>query len=250
MSEFRDLTTSAADLRLLSVFYHEVYVRGFPDPDERESLENMQGYLQLKSQGWYGANNYHILLALQDGRPIACSISDYLAEANAGVIEFLLVDPAHRGQGLGRQLHDATEHLLQSDAHRDSPAGLSCIAIEVNDPFRISAVDDNMDPVARMRLWGRWGYGVLGFDYVQPALSADQAPVTYLRLGAKPLSVQPEFGMPATLVRQIVVGYLRWAMRIDDPEDNPTFQSMANELATRDFVSWTPFSQYLENAAN
>lgn len=243
--EFRDLSASPSDLALLDAFYAGVYIAGFPDPDERESRENMQNYLRLKREGWYGDNSYHILLAIDGGRPVACSISDYLAEPNAGVIEFLLVDPRQRSRGLGRQLHDATEDLLQADARRAGREGLACIAIEMNDPYRLDPADDNMDPFIRARLWGRWGYGALGFPYVQPALSEDQGPVDYLIFGAKPLDPQLRRGFPPELVRSIVMGYLRWAMRITDPSSDPTFQRMAADLAARQAVSWTPFEIYL-----
>lgn len=243
--EFRDLTSDPADLTLLAAFYNDVYIAGFPDPDERESLENMQNYLRLKRDGWYGANNYHILIAVEGGRPVACSISDYLSQPNAGVIEFLLVDTRLRSRGLGRQLHDATETLLLADSLRAGQDRLNCIAIEMNDPYRLDPADDNMDPFARARLWGRWGYGALGFPYIQPALSDDQGPVEYLILGAKPLDPQLRLGFPPALVRSIVAGYLRWAMRIDDPEADPTFQDMSADLIRRNSVSWTPFGVYL-----
>ncbi|MDX1969212.1 MAG: GNAT family N-acetyltransferase [Planctomycetaceae bacterium] len=242
---FQDLTDQPQDLALLARFYADVYIPGFPDANERESLENMQAYLALKRAGWYQSNNYHILLAVEDGAPIACSISDYLAEPNAGVLEFLLVDPQQRGRGLGQELHAATETLLQTDARRAGHAGVSCIAIEMNDPYRVNPADDNMDPFARARLWGRWGYGALGFPYVQPALSTDQGAVDYLILGAKPLDDPLRGGFPPQLVRQIVYGYLRWAMRIENPEANPQFQGMSADLSRRRAVSWTPFAAYL-----
>jgi len=242
---FRELVADAGDFALLETFYRDLYVVGFPDPNERESLENMQSYLRLKAEGWYGDNSYHILLAVDGDRPVACSISDYLARPNAGVIEFLLVDPRQRGRGVGRRLLDATEDLLQADARRAGPEGLTCIAIEMNDPYRFDPARDNMDPFVRARLWSRWGYGALGFSYVQPALSADQAPVNDLILGAKPLQPCLRHGFPPALVRDIVAGYLRWAMRIDDPACDPTFQRMAADLAARRRVPWTPFEIYL-----
>jgi len=242
---FHDLVDHPDDLALLARFYDEIYIPGFPDADERESQANMRAYLRLKRDGWYQANNYHILMALDTGNPVGCSISDYLAEPNAGVIEFLLVDPNLRGRGLGQQLHAATEGLLQGDARQAGRAGLSCIAIEMNDPYRLDPSDDNMDPFVRARLWGRWGYGALGFPYVQPALSADQGPVEYLILGAKPLEDSLHSGFPPELVRQIVAGYLRWAMRIEDPEADPQFRRMAADLSRRRLVSWTPLASYL-----
>jgi len=53
----RELSASADDLALLRSFYDHLYVNEFRDPDERESLANMRRYLELKAQGWYGAND-------------------------------------------------------------------------------------------------------------------------------------------------------------------------------------------------
>jgi len=65
-SEIRDLGTSAADRDLLRTFYTELFVPAFVDADERESLVNIERYLELKAAGWYGANNYHIRVLLDD----------------------------------------------------------------------------------------------------------------------------------------------------------------------------------------
>ena len=69
--QFRELSAAPDDLILLRRFYQDVYVFEFPDADERESLENMERYLELKRQGWYGENSYHVVLVLDtDGTVI------------------------------------------------------------------------------------------------------------------------------------------------------------------------------------
>src|SRR5580700_8093942 len=92
-----DISDKGEDLERLTRFYDELYEAGFPDPNERESLENMKEYLRLKRRGWYGSNNYHIILSFDGDRPVAASVSDYLAIPNCGVIEFLLVDESLHG---------------------------------------------------------------------------------------------------------------------------------------------------------
>jgi len=47
----RELTCRPDDLAVLAEFHRTLYVSLFPDPDERESLENMAGYLRLKAEG-------------------------------------------------------------------------------------------------------------------------------------------------------------------------------------------------------
>lgn len=245
MPAFRELTDDPADLAALRAFYDTLYVAEFPDPDERESLANMAGYLRRKRQGWYGRNNYHIVLGEADGAVVAASISDYLAEPNTGVIEFLLIAPAGRGAGTGRKLLAHTEALLDADARRAHDRPLDAVLAEMNDPLVSSAVTDNLDPVTRALIWHRWGYRGLDFPYVQPALSADQDPVTNLILIGKPLRPDWSAAIPAPVVASSVHEYLRWAMRIDDPGASAEFRAMAATLARTDRVRGLPLDRYV-----
>ena len=243
--ELNDLTDLPADLELLTRFYSELYVANFPDADERESLANMQRYLTLKRDGWYGRNNYHIALLMDEGHVVAASISDYFADVNFGVIEFILVDEGRRGGGLGRRIHEATLALLHDDARRTGKDGLDANIIELNDPFRVPAERDNFDPFARAMAWNGWGYGRLRFRYVQPSLSANQKPVDCLILAAKTFA--PEFAksVPSERVRQFLEAYLIWAMRIPVPRRNSTFRSMARALSTVERVAIEPLASYV-----
>jgi len=244
-TEFFDLTDAPADAARFDRFIRELYIPGFPDPDERESPENMREYLRLRAAGWYGENNYHIVLLTEDDRPVAAAVSDYLAIPNTGVIEFLIVADDCRGKGYGRQLLQATEKLLQDDARRNQQESLAAIVIELNDPFRVAPPNDNHDPFERAHIWSRWGFGRLNFPYVQPALSAEQEPVRCLILGAKPFRADLTNAFPSELVRQILIGYLKWAMRINDPEADATFQTMAAYLATVPQVPLTSLPEYM-----
>lgn len=230
MNDLIELTNSDADLELLRKFYRECYVLEFPDPNERESLENMEKYLQLKHQGWYGNNNYHIIIAIQSKQFIGGVVADFLAEANTGVIEFIFVLPQFRQQGIGKILLTDIENRLILDAKSALGVDLDCIVAEMNDPFQTSEVEDNLDPVRRSRLWDKWGYAVLDFPYIQPALSPEQAPVFNLLLLSKIFNRQWQQSVPSDRVKIIVHEYLRWAMRIEEPE------SRAEYITTIDFL--------------
>ena len=240
--EMRELTAAAGGL--LEAFYSEVYEREFPDPDERESLANIARYLSLRDDGWYGRNNYHVVLACRGDTVLGGCILDYLAEPNAGVIEFLFTVVAARGQGVGRSLLAEAERLATVDASRTGRA-LAWIAAEMNDPFVATEVPDNMDPFVRARIWHGWGFAALDCPYVQPALSAGQQPAEGLLLIAKPIAAAWRAGVPASLVRCLVAEYLRWAMRIDAPEANPQFRALADWLGRRETVDLTPLARYI-----
>jgi len=242
---FRELTASSSDRAVLRRFYDDVYTPEFPDLDERESLVNIERYLELKSEGWYGNNAYHVIVVESAGEAVAGVIADYLAEPNAGVIEFLVVTPALRGRGLGRRLHDHTEAVLVDDARRAGHPALDYVVAEINDPFRIDLAADNLDPFLRARVWGGWGYRKLDFPYVQPALSETQQPVHHLMLAMKPVVAAYAEAMPAARLRDTVRAYLRWAMRIPDPDANAEYQAMQNHLAVREGVPSIPLARYV-----
>lgn len=46
-----ELSAAPGDRSLLRRFYEELYLPEFPHPDERESLPNMERYLELKDSG-------------------------------------------------------------------------------------------------------------------------------------------------------------------------------------------------------
>ena len=229
----RELSDSDSDAATLRLFYASVYVREFPDPDERESLANMETYLRVrKPKGWYGKNNYHIIVAELAGRTAALCVADYVADANVGIIEFLVVVPEVRGFGLGHQMMDYIESLFVADARRAHGTHLRGIVAEMNDPFRAALLDDNMDPFDRALLWHGWGFRLLDMPYVQPPLSEAQGPVECLVLIARPL-LPPFDEWPADAVLALIRDYLIYAMRFENPATNPHFVTMARWLAGR-----------------
>lgn len=240
---FRELTAAAGDLALLDRLYADLYVPEFPDEDERESLENIRRYLALKAQGWYGRNNYHVVVAQRREQGIGLSISDYLAVPKAGVIEFLVVAGEARGEGFGAKLLAKTEALFVADAARNGDA-LSCIAAEMNDPFK-SPLDDSLDPFRRAVVWGRWGYRRLDFPYVQPALSGNKNAVANLLLMAKPMRHRYRAELPAALVKDLLCQYMIWAMRIADPQANPVYDAMRRYLDAHAEVSIQSLGAYV-----
>ncbi|BAL24501.1 GNAT family N-acetyltransferase [Azoarcus sp. KH32C] len=246
---FREIDASRAGLAALTRFYRDNYVREFPDPDERESLANMRRYLRLKDEGWYGQNNYHIVIAEVEGAAVGGIVFDYLAAPNAGVVEFVFVDAAQRRAGIGRALLDEALRILRTDARERCGKRLAAVVAEMNDPFVRPPTPDNLDPFRRAELWGRWGFGVLRFPYVQPALSAGQAPVGCLLLIARLFRPVPKTGVSAAWVELVVAEYLRWAMRIDQPERDTSFRDMAAFLTRQRRIAWQPLQHYVGHDA-
>ena len=243
--QLREIDATPAGLARLGRFYRGAYVPEFPDPDERESLHNMRGYLSAKARGWYGPNAYHVVVAELDGRPAGGAISDYLCAPNAGVVEFLFVAPDARGRGIGRALLDETIRLLRADARASGRGRLVAVLAEMNDPFRRSPTPDNLDPFDRALVWGRWGFAALGMRYLQPALSRAQQPVRNLMLVARMLARPAARRVPSAWALEVVSEYMRWAMRIASPGRNAEFRAMAAALGAQRHVALTALQRYV-----
>ena len=229
--EFREISSSSgSDTQLLRQFYAECLVPAFPDEDERESLENIENYLRLKEDGKYGANNYHVIVACDGDKPIAGSIFDYLVEPNAGVIEFLMVSPDQRQGGLASRLLRQTESAIAADAQRVGRE-VDWLLAELDDPFRVSLAESDFNPFTRASIWHWWGYRMLDFRYIQPALSPEKSPATTLLLAAKTLSPQFAESIPTARVLAFLREYMVWAMRIETPETEPVYREIAERLS-------------------
>ena len=231
MVEFLELSMAEqTDHEMLRRFYSECLVPAFPDPDERESLENIQKYLWLKQRGELGANNYHVLVVLDGDAVVAGSVSAYLEKPSAGAIEYLFVNPEQRGKGLANHLLEATEHTLAADAESARRA-IELIIAEIQDPFRTPRSGAAFDPFKRAAIWHRWGYRVMDFPYVQRALTPQQATVDTLLLITRTFSAEFEQSIPPDRVLTVLHEYLRWVMQIPVPREEPTFAAMAEHLS-------------------
>jgi len=242
--EIIELGSAPEDMDLLSRLHRTLYAQAFPIEDERELLRNMEIYLQLKKQGWYGRNNYHVLVMLDGEQPVGMSISDYLERSGAGVIEFLVVSRKKRHRGLGRLLLDRTEAALQADAAK-TERRLDLVCGEMNDPFKSTGLPDSMDQVQRALVWDSWGYRRLRFPYVQAALSPALRPVENLLLMARVLNPEWSAGVPSNRVLQVVEDYQRWAMRIADPPSDQSYRGMAEGIADQRMVALGSLADYV-----
>lgn len=240
-----ELTSSPRDIKILREFYNSIFTVGFPDPNERESLVNMERYLELKAKGWYKKNNYHILMYLENQTPIACIIIDYLAAPNTGIIEFVIVKPTLRQCGLGANLLEWAENELDIDSRRAGNRGWDYLVAEVNDPFKTNPLFDSMDEFDRTLIWDRWGFKRIRFPYIQPALSRKTEPVYNSLLVCKVHNTNNLDHMPSPILKQVIYNFIIWAMRIENPNLNNDFREMERFLEKRKNVELASLAKYV-----
>jgi hypothetical protein len=201
---------------------YDLYCRNFPLPEEQETQENFQLCLALNDakavqakHGPYHESYLAIRPAGQDGAEailgglifgVASSAAHrahgFLATVQA-IYLFLekdravsrwLLSAAGRAQIEAAILDQARAACLLPHfraAAGEATSGRIAILFEVNDPLRMSQrqKDDDRDlshvhPALRYCMWMANGAAPMEADYVQPPLSAGQAPAHYLDLFA------------------------------------------------------------------
>jgi hypothetical protein len=106
-------------------------------------------------------------------------------------LNYLFVDPQHRGRGYFRKIMGACRELVRRSFEPlpTNATGPLLMFIEQNDPLKLTADEyardsshAGIDQVDRVRIWQRVGARIINFPYVQPALSDDQQADTGLML--------------------------------------------------------------------
>lgn len=211
---------------IFSQAYHDLFIPAFPDPDERETPQQILDKLCLRHHGYYGRNGYHVVVALVDGRPVGLGVIGYLAKSNCGVVEFIAVSAACRGQGVGSELQRHCEQVLAADAMEQTGRPLDWLLIEAHDPERVAPEEDVGDPRARIRFWERQGFRRLEVAYVQPPLDSKAAPVRKFLLMGKVLNPQWNGCVPGPVLATALKEYAYWGFDIESPGDNPYVREM------------------------
>ncbi len=220
----------------LAAFYAGIYTDSFPDEDERESFENIINYMRESqaAKDWV----FHALLVKdRDGGVVAGAFVDYFAKTNAGVIEFIAVDPKARYSGVGSSFFKQIVKTLDADAARLCGAlTVRCVFCEVDMPnCRVGS------GIGHLRFWEKNWFRKLDFRYEQPALSAAQQPVGHLWLAACPRRNASGASLPAKYVCDVIRDYVRYSMGIPDPEGNAQFSRMKQRLDSSESVALVPF---------
>jgi len=175
--EFVDLRQNY-NKELLVRFYDTMMVPNFGQFEDE--LEDVEIWIELlespKSEDQF---NLHILLALQkDGAEkktiLGGCACEYYPQSNCGLLTYIAVDPAHRSKGISGHIVQQVLSTLNGDAVKGGKPGLSALFLETNDATKVSAEKDVMDPLVRHKVLNRLGFSILGFQYVQPALSEEQ----------------------------------------------------------------------------
>ena len=207
----------------LGIFYTDIYMESFPDPNEREQFDNLLLYLK---RGHESADyEFHIVLAKDENdKIIGGCIFDYYTASNAGVIEFLAIRKDLQSSGIGTALYKNALSILERDAYAATKEQLRCICCEIDSP------EYNKASIKKyLYFWHKNGYKHLDFKYIQPALSQSQQPVYGLWFNIMPLNLG-ENGISGNYILSVIADYMKFSMQLGDYENSQEYKAMKREL--------------------
>ena len=218
-------------LALLAKAYKEVYEAGFPIKEARESLDVWLDNLKDKQ----ASVNITISILgenLDTSNPIlkAMTIGYYYQNQDVGLLAYIVTAPAFMTQGLGSTLNDANNHALLQFA-KNKKSQLKGIFLECNDPAKVSAQEDVMDPAVRIKIFEKWGAIVLPIDYVQPPLEKGAAKCDTLKLLAYPHPETGQYPTPEAIKAYITGIYTELAKYAGcSPKNNPDYTKTIKQI--------------------
>jgi GNAT superfamily N-acetyltransferase len=246
--------------------FYELYGKVFTLPEEREPIEGFRTVLGLTADPAvardFGPISERITLAIDPATGKVIGATNYIyygygeawteyGAAASCQLNFICVDPKHRGRGVAPRLLRDMEEKLAIFAEGAVPAsrGFLFVTCEQNNPARMTKDqlaadirDSGMDPNARLAWWVRQGYRRLDFAYRQPPLNPGQDACAYLDYYVRFPDGRDRPGLPAALLAEhlrrfffVSVGKLQV-----DMQANPEWRLQQGDLAARDTVAVVP----------
>lgn len=217
-------------LGLLGRFYCELYIKEFPDENERESLDNI--IKQAKRMKNERECRYHCILATLGGQIVGGIIGDYFAKSNCGVIEFIVVEQSKRQQRIGSGLISNLINFFNTDAQKYSnKSKIDYYFFEVENPNRM--ITNNLVENCKKRLsfWNKMSADLLEINYVQPPLEKGKSSVDYLFLAICVVNTQlSRDEIKKERIIRFLQEFFMYAFGIEDINNCKEYKKMICEL--------------------
>lgn len=170
--QIANITKDTPELfHLLEEAYNDIFVDAFPDEKARESLDKL---MRAAKGGFDKVDPVINILGenLEDPESYVIkgiSIGYYYKRENVGLLAYNAIDPEHQECGLGKLMVESRIQSMQAFA-RAQGKELAGVFVECNDPLKVPASMDSMDPAKRIAIFEKWGARQIPIDYVQPPL--------------------------------------------------------------------------------
>lgn len=173
----------------LDHFFRDIYAAAFPDDNERENPEDIRRRL-FSSQLRPETQTLCVLATDGSGHCTGGILADYHESSDILLVTYIAVDERKRKKGIGTKLFINGIQMICDHIRQHVPgASAEKIFLEVSIPgFGPDDFETDFErSEGRCQFFRSMGVVFLDdFDYVQPALSPDKAPVRYLCLCLHP----------------------------------------------------------------
>ncbi len=173
-------------VKLLEKFYDNIYIKAFKNTDERETLEG------IISQAKYFSNTndikYFCLLQLKDDKVVGGLIADYFLKVNSSIIEYIAIDKEYRGNNYASKLIKELDDICSNESLKilNKRTKNYCF-VEIEKLSTMLSDSEFKERKSRIEFWKKKDVNILGFNYVQPAITKDNNSVKDLMLGVRVL---------------------------------------------------------------
>lgn len=222
-----NLKENPAQLALLEQAYDEIYLPAFPVAEERDTLDHLKECLMCDDN----SSREYVFVAAgnnldnpEQATVNALGIGIYYKKAQSGLMAYNAVRKGVRG--LGRVMVDERIKAFDQVAKRDNTT-LRGIFLEVNNPGKITAQEDVIDPHKRIDIFKSWGAEIVPIDYTQPPLDpkAPKCDDLLLMNYATPNGRRPSVKDTIDFLREMYAAY-----GDVKPENDLDFQRMRRQL--------------------
>ena len=146
----------------LDSFRKKIYEFAFPDPNEVEPFDKIEGRI-FNPESALGTL---VVLAIEDGEVYGGLIADWYSGCRSIEIIYIAVSKEFTRRGLGSRLLNEGTRLIC-----DSLGGnIKCVYAEVENPFTAYVPTGSIDPVSRLKFFSTQGARRVPIDYIQPPL--------------------------------------------------------------------------------
>lgn len=173
-------------LEILTKFYNEVYLEGFPVKEEALELESI--ILQDKMMNERDDCRHDILIAkTKDNEIVGGAIGDYFRDTNCGFLEYIVVNPKMRKLKYGTNILMQMISTMNEDSKKlVNKNNIEFLFFDAEDPEK---VPDNLMETAvnRLKFWKKKGAMKVDIKYIQPGIEGKE-PVTFNSCFAIPIT--------------------------------------------------------------
>lgn len=225
------------DLGLLGRFYCELYMREFPDKDERESLENI--IEQGKRMHPINECEYHCIIATQGNEIVGGILGDYLAECNSAACEFVVVNSKKRNLHVGTQLINKLIDSCNNDANRydKKRKTIDYCFFECENPYKVDPKIKEQC-ISRLKFWDRKYAKRVDIDYIQTSLEDSKQAIDYLYLCTIVINGDDfsDESISGKHVMKFIECYFKYAFDKKDVIENEEYLKMLKENDNRESI--------------